>query len=177
MHLLWLFAQLAVAGGLSKFVDGVIDNRIASPFWAWISGALLAVLGVYLLVTYPFLSAICVAIGLSYAINGNLDHTLFIGLALFAVCIVVIFRLFQPAMLVPATVFFAAATADEQMSNLAEHRKLPRSLNRLFSLQPILGISAVILTFLGHPAGYAIAIIGFDLGYGIVKYTIGKAAV
>jgi hypothetical protein len=165
------FALLIVflIGILSKFADLVADEGLkVKKSLAYITGMVYGVLIAYVLVNYPLLAPLGLAIVLAVLLTKKIDRKphnvgiasmfLFLGILGFPRVDVVLLA-----------VFLIAGGLDEVGNDLADRGRIKGIAGRFFEFRMTLEITAFLVSLLTGNCIIFLGMLGYDLGYVLTK--------
>lgn len=158
-----------VIGFLTKFVDLIVDNGLKiHNFITYVSAVIYGVLAAYVVVNYPLLAPIGLAVVIGVVVTRKIDSKPHIS-GIITFVLLLLFWGFSGTDLVLLGIFLLVGIEDEIVSDLADKGKIKGRLARIFEKRIILEVTTFSVSLI---TGYWIMFLGiftYDLGYLITK--------
>jgi hypothetical protein len=166
--MIYAILLLFAAGFLVKlsdmFSDGKAGKKNLTHYASHVSGILYGIISGYVIVTYPVLAPLGVAVMLSVLFTKKIDHPVhFLGIG--SSVIVFSFLGLPKVELIPLVFFLCGGAADEIGNGLADNKKIKGLAGRFFGWRLTLETFALVFSAVTGIWPVFFSILSFDAGY------------
>jgi len=169
---MFVYLLCILCGCMVKLADDIADDRRLSrhSMYGYMAGVAYGLVGAIIFTQSPVLATAVLAVIIAVILAGKEDHPIhYAGMLSFVLASIAI-GLKTPYFL-PLAALVLAAYIDELLSDRASLGKIKdKALRKLLSYRIILDVTAIAVSILLSEPAYALAVVGFDVGYQLMGY-------